>query len=72
VCITIEVGLFLIQSKQLLANQMWFHVTVLFGELKIFVGRNFDMETAVHSTVQKLFVVPETELMMYLQHLKEC
>ena len=50
---------------------MQFHVTVLFGELKIFVGRNFDMETVVHSTVQKLFVIPETELMIYLQHLKE-
>jgi hypothetical protein len=48
------------------------HVTVLFGELKIFDVRNFDMETVVHSTVQKLFVIPETELMMYMQHLKEC
>jgi hypothetical protein len=50
---------------------MRFHVTVLFRELKIFDGRNFDMETVVHSTVQKLFVIPETEL-MYLKHLKEC
>jgi hypothetical protein len=51
---------------------MQFRVTVLFSELKIFDGRNFYMETVVRSTVQKLFVIPETELMMYLQHLKEC
>jgi hypothetical protein len=47
-------------------------VTVLFGELKIFGGRNFDMGTVVHSTAQKLVVIPENEHMMYLQHLKEC
>ena len=51
---------------------MQFQVTVLFGELKIFDGRNFYMEIVVHSTVQKLFVIPVTELVMYLQHLKEC
>jgi hypothetical protein len=54
-----------------LADQMRFHVTVLLGELEIFYGRNFDMKTFVHSTVQKLFVIPETELMMYLQHSNE-
>jgi len=67
-------GIFFFKYKtnSFLANQMRFQVTVLFGELKIFDGRNLDMETVVHSTMQKLFVIPEPELMMYLQHLKEC
>jgi hypothetical protein len=65
-------GIFFLIQNSFLANQMRSHVTVLFGEIKIFDGRNFDMDTVVHRPVQKLFVIPDTEFMMYLQHLKKC
>jgi len=73
VCITVEVGFFNTKQTASLPTRcgsMW--LFFLLGELEIFYGRNFDVETVVHSTVQKLFVIPETELMMYVQHLNKC
>jgi hypothetical protein len=68
----VEVGFFFLIQNNFPANQTWFGVIVLITACQVFDGRKFDVEADVHDTVQKLLVIPKTELMMYLQHLKEC
>jgi len=66
----VEVG-HLFTKHSFSAHQIWFHVTLLFTELKIFVGKKFHVKMIIHGKMVQLLSFPKTEFTMCFQHWKE-
>jgi len=65
-------GIFIYKTHSFSAHQIWFHVTLLFTELKIFVGKKFHVKMIISGKMIQFLPIPKTEFTMCFQHWKEC
>lgn len=66
------IGLFIYTTDSFPAHQIWVPVTLLFTELKIFVGKKFDVTMIISGKMKQPLSIPKTEFTLCFQHWKEC